>query len=98
MEPVMYVLVRQDLSKSQQAVQAGHAVARYLLYHPNSNWLNGTLVYLRVSDLEELGHWCQKLKDFGIGFSVFTEPDLDYEITALAVVTEYDLFRDLMLL
>lgn len=46
----LYVLVRKDLSKSQQAVQAGHAVAEFLLNNDDHGWDNGTLVYLGVPD------------------------------------------------
>lgn len=44
----LYVLVRNDLKYSSPAVQAGHAVAQFLLENPNSEWNNHTLVYLKV--------------------------------------------------
>jgi hypothetical protein len=53
----LYILVRRDLSKSQQAVQGGHAVAEYLLRGPSTDWSNGTLVYLSVRDENELKFW-----------------------------------------
>ena len=57
MNKKLYVLVRKDLSKSQQAVQAGHVVAEYLLRGPRTVWDNGTLVYLGVRNENELKFW-----------------------------------------
>lgn len=45
----LYVVTRSDLTKSQQAVQAGHALAEFLLTQ-KTTWDNGTLVYLKVAN------------------------------------------------
>lgn len=84
----LYVIVRRDLSKSQQAVQAGHAVAQFLIDCPNSGWTNGTLVYLRGPE----GH--EGLMDLFTDVSYiepdylrpFYEPDIGNEVTAFAVL------------
>jgi len=57
----LYVLVRKDLSVSQRAVQAGHAVAEWLLHGPETKWNNGTLIYLGVKHEMELEKWADKL-------------------------------------
>jgi hypothetical protein len=53
----LFVLTRKDLSKSQQAIQAGHAISEYLLRGPVTFWDNGTLVYLTVKDEMNLKLW-----------------------------------------
>ena len=57
----LYALVRKDLSPSQRAVQAGHAVAEWLLRGPKTDWDNGTLIYLGVRNEDELNCWMRKL-------------------------------------
>lgn len=57
MKEKIYILVRKDLSRGQQAVQGGHAVAEYLLHGPPTAWDNGTLVYLGVRNETELKFW-----------------------------------------
>ena len=88
----LYVLVRKDLSKSQQAVQAGHAVAEYLLHGPATTWNNGTLIYLGVSNEQELVDWGDKLEKY-VGFR---EPNVDNQLMAIA--TEENKFNGLRLL
>ena len=89
----MYVLIRKNLSKSQQAVQGGHAVAEYILNNPECVWSNGTLVYLAVKDEEELISWSNILKSENINYSLFREPDIGNQITAIATVYNGDLFQ-----
>jgi hypothetical protein len=85
----LYVIVRKDLTPSQQAVQAGHALAEYLLRGPwNSKWDNETLVYLGVENKFELEKLIYKFDNRSIKFVKFIEPDLNDEVTAIA--TEYD--------
>lgn len=72
----MYVLVLKSLPKSQQAVQAGHALAEYLLNF-KTEWDNGVLIYLQANE-EELE------KFFHIyNFVPFFEEDLGGKLTAV---------------
>jgi len=87
----LYVIVRKDLNDSQRAVQAGHAVAEFLLRGPSTEWKNGTLVYLGVDDLFQLEKLKYQLIINDISFVEFKEPDIDNETTAIAtdIKTKY---------
>jgi hypothetical protein len=84
----LYVLVRKDLSKSQQAVQGGHAVAEYLLRGRLSSWDNGTLVYLAVDDEKDLKSWGEIFHIMCAWWVQFREPDRDNELTAIAALLD----------
>ncbi len=97
----LYVLVRKDLPKSQQAVQGGHAVAEYLLRDRSSSWDNGTLVYLAVKDEDELKSWGEIFDIACAWWAGFREPDRNNELTAIATFldkNEQNLIEDLRLL
>ena len=94
----LFILVRKDLSTSQQAVQAGHAVAEFLLHSNFSDWDNGTLIYLGVKGLYQLEKWMLNLKELDIPFTIFKEPDIGNEPTAIATDVNNKIFRRLNLL
>ena len=93
----MYVLLRKDLTPSQQAVQGGHALAEFLLNNP-TQWNNGTLIYLGVNNERQLIKWAHKLCDLDINFVTWREPDMYNELTALATYSNGDIFKRLNLL
>ena len=73
----LYVIVRKDLTPSQRAVQAGHALAAYMLRGSFlRRWENETLIYLGVKGLKQLEKLKHNFKYDGI--------DLDNETTAIA--------------
>jgi hypothetical protein len=91
----VFVLVRTDLpSKAQVAVQAGHALAEFLMNHDWKDilWVNGTLIYLEVKNIDELNWWYYKINNKHLQFSSFQEPDLNGERTAIAVITKDEKF------
>jgi len=94
----LYVIVRKDLSPSQRAVQAGHAVAEFLLRGPFSRWSNGTLVYLGVKGLNQLENLKYKLQSLDIQFTEFREPDIGDQVTAIATDQHCEYFERLRLL
>ena len=94
----LYIIVRKDLSPSQRAVQAGHAVAEFLLRGPNFRWNNGTLIYLGVKGLKQLENIKRNLEYTGVNYVEFREPDLNNETTAIASEQDCRIFERLNLL
>jgi len=74
---------------SQRAVQAGHALAAYLLHGSFlRRWQNETLIYLGVKGLKQLYDLKQKFEENNIPYVEFREPDLNNEITAITTDVE----------
>ena len=95
----LYILTRRDLKPSYQAVQAGHAVAEWILRHQGqSEWDNGTLVYLGIDDEQELQRWTEKLDCKDMQWTGFTEPDIGDQMTAIACLSDGKIFSNLKLL
>ena len=90
------MLVRKDLSESYQAVQAGHAVAEWLLC--DQTWENETLVYLGVDNEQDLVDWKEKLNYKNIKYAEFREPDIGNELTAIAALADGKIFKKLKLI
>ena len=93
----LYVLLRKDLSYSQQAVQGGHAVAEFLL-KSSSKWKNTTLIYLGVKGENQLKNWIKKLSRQNIDCISWREPDMNNEITAIATLGSSEIFKHVNLL
>lgn len=90
----MYVVVDESLSGSQQAVQAGHAIAAWVLSDFEKTWANETLVLLATDRLEEL---VEEARKDGRKAVVFREPDRGNTVTsfATAVAPDERVFADL---
>jgi peptidyl-tRNA hydrolase len=88
-----YVIVRKDLSRSQQTVQVGHALAE-LAFNAGrrkdknyERWVkeDKTLIVVRARDEDDLEAQHNRIESAGIIHSMFYEPDRGGEATALAV-------------
>ena len=89
----LYVLIDQKLDVVYGCVQGGHAVAQWLLEHPNQNWNNNYLIYL-YADLDK---WRVRLDLVGKDYSTFHEPDLNNQLTAIALQDDGRMFKKLKL-
>lgn len=100
MKTKMYIITRRDLTTKYAGVQAGHALAQYMLDNPTQakEWNNKTLIYLSVSCEDALKAWGEKLDGLGIKWTGFREPDIDNELTAIATYGNGELYKELKLL
>ena len=89
----LYVLIDKALDSVYGCVQGGHAVAQWLLSHPDQNWNNSYLIYLSA----DLSKWISRLNCLGIDYTSFQEPDLKDRTTAIAVLGNEKLFKNLKL-
>ena len=88
----LYVLVEKTLRPVYGCVQGGHAVAQWMIEHPNSReWHNDYLIYLSA----DISKWKRKLEFLEVNYTEFKEPDLDNQTTALAVFGHEQLFKSL---
>lgn len=90
----LYVLISNKLDSIYGCVQGGHAVAEWLLSHPNQEWNNNYLIYVSA----DINEWKRRLNILDIDYTEFKEPDLDYQSTALAVLNNDKLFKKLKLI
>jgi hypothetical protein len=89
----LYVLISNELNPIYGCVQGGHAVAQWMLDHPNQDWNNSYLIYLSA----EVEKWKDKLDYLNVDYTKFDEPDLDNQTTALAILGNDKLFKKLNL-
>lgn len=82
------VVTRRDLSLSYQAVQSGHAAIDFQHEHPVEamEWQKQSnyLAFLTVADEQALIKLISKAILLGIKHTVFREPDIGNQITAVA--------------
>ena len=82
------ILTRSDLAAGYKVVQTAHALADFAVEHGNEfkQWQMGSnyLCCLEATEyrIEKILY---KLKDLGIKYTVFREPDIGGQMTAVAV-------------
>lgn len=77
------------MNPGSQAVQASHAAIEFIYEHSDiaKDWydISKYLVFLSVKNQKDLLELVDKLNQKGILLSKFYEPDLDNELTAIAL-------------
>jgi len=82
-------VTRQDLSPGYQVAQSCHALRQFSEEHKeiDNEWFHNSnyLAVLSAKDENALLKLIEKADSQGVKFSVFFEPDLDNQITAVAL-------------
>lgn len=85
----MYVITREDISAGYQGVQSIHAAIQFAMEYPDTNkeWFDKSnyLGFLSVQNEEELLRLAERAHSLGIECSIFREPDIENQATAIAI-------------
>jgi Peptidyl-tRNA hydrolase PTH2 len=88
----LYIIVDADLAPGLQCAQACHALRAFVAEHPDVDraWFEGpnNIVVLSVPGALYLEHLARYADELGVPRSVFTEPDLADQTTAIAMCGE----------
>ena len=84
----LIVVTRKDLNPGYQIAQAGHAIAQFVLDHPEqaNQWNNNYLICLSVENENQLNNLSVKIQAEGIPMSYFLEPDIGNQLTAISFI------------
>ena len=96
----LYVITRKDLSVGQKTAQTGHAIAQYILDHSphkTGEWSNDYLICLEDSKFS-MKRWIDYMTKNKIKHSIFKEPDMNNEITAISLIHSGEIFKGLSLI
>ena len=81
-------VTRRDLAPGYQAIQSSHALVQFVFEHSeiSKNWFKDPyLAQLSVENEDSLNLIIYKLQQSNIKYSIFREPDIDNQITAIAI-------------
>jgi hypothetical protein len=83
-EPYVYILVRTDLAPAHRAVQAAHALWEVCKWNKLDQ--HPSLVICGVTDEDRLLIESRRLHTVGLTVTEFREPDLNFSLTAIALI------------
>lgn len=85
----LYVITRRDIAAGYQGVQSIHAAIQFIKEHPEMSnaWFEQSnfLAWVSVEDEPALFELLSKASRKHIKFSIFREPDVDNQVTAIAL-------------
>jgi len=87
----LYIVVRADLKPGARAAQSCHATSSFVAAHPkqSAQWRTSSnnLVCLEIANEPLLLAMARRARERGIPHTLFREPDLGDEATALALMS-----------
>ena len=90
----LHIVIDEDLDPIYGCVQGAHATAQFMLDNQDQTWNNSYLIFLK-SNLNKITN---RLRLKNIDYTCFNEPDLDDRLTAIAVLGNERVFKDLKLI
>lgn len=89
MTSYMYIAIRRDLSPAQQIVQSVHAAIEASELYYDLNVEHPTVIVLGVDSLHELIKFTNYVNYNHLNYKCFHEPNMDNEMTSVAVYPIY---------